>query len=99
MTNFLRYPEFLSLTILDLASKQQFTKDVTALIIERSDLSESEIDQLRRMLDYMNGTDDKEIQLRKDFAAFISEYDVRRGTDFNKIFPELTKFYQLCQQT
>ena len=99
MTNFLRYPEFLSLTILDPSSKQQFTKDVTALIIERPDLSESEIDQLRRMLDYMNGTDSKELQLRKDFAAFITEYDIRRGTDFNNTFPALTKFYQLCQQT
>jgi organic radical activating enzyme len=99
MTNFLRYPEFLSLTILDPASKKQFTEEVTTLILERLDLSESEIDQLRRMLDYMNGTDSKELQLRKDFAAFITEYDIRRGTDFNKTFPELTEFYQLCQQT
>ena len=35
--------------------------------------------------------------LRKDFASFISEYDRRRGTDFNKTFPELSEFYKLCQ--
>ena len=46
----------------------------------------------------INGKDNKELQLRKDFAAFITEYDIRRGTDFNKTFPELTEFYQLCQQ-
>lgn len=99
MTNFLRYPEFLSLTILDPASKQRFTDEVETLIMGRPDLSESEIDQLRRMIDYMNGTDDKELQLRKDFAAFIKEYDARRGTNFNATFPELTEFYTLCQQT
>jgi organic radical activating enzyme len=99
MTNFLRYPEFLSLPILDPASKQRFTGDVSKLILERPDLSESEIDQLRRMIDYMNGTDSKELQLRKDFASFITEYDIRRGTDFNKTFPKLTEFYQLCQRT
>jgi hypothetical protein len=98
MTNFLRYPEFLSLTILDPASKQRFSNDIETLITDRSDLSESEIDQLRRMIDYMNSIGTKETQLRKDFAAFITEYDIRRGTDFNKTFPELTDFYQLCQQ-
>ena len=98
MTNFLRYPEFLSLTILDPNSKQRFTEEVTTLIIERPDLSESEIDQLRRMINYMNSIDNKELQLRKDFAAFITEYDIRRGTNFNNTFPELTEFYQLCQQ-
>jgi organic radical activating enzyme len=99
MTNFLRYPEFLSLSILDSASKQRFTDDVETLIMGRPDLSESEIDQLRRMVDYMNGTDSKETQLRKDFAAFITEYDSRRGTNFNATFPELKEFYKLCQQT
>ena len=99
MTNFLRYPEFLSLTILDPASKQRFTDDVETLIMGRPDLSESEIDQLRRMIDYMNGTDDKELQLRKDFASFIAEYDQRRSTNFNTTFPELTEFYTICQQT
>jgi hypothetical protein len=99
MTNFLRYPEFLSLTILDDTSKQQFTNDVKKLIAERTDLSASEVDQLERMLDYMNSTSNDEVRLRRDFASFITEYDVRRGTDFNKTFPELTEFYKLCQQT
>ena len=99
MTNFLRYPEFLSLTILDFASKQRFTEEIETLIMGRPDLSDSEVDQLRRMVDYMNGSDSNEQQLRKDFASFITEYDTRRGTDFNKTFPELINFYQSCQQT
>jgi hypothetical protein len=105
MTNFLRYPEFLSLTLLDQKNKDLFTKDVENLIKERgvwdgyATLTFSEVDQLKRMIDYMNVTDTNQTQLRKDFAAFITEYDQRRNTDFNKTFPTLTEFYQLCQQT
>jgi hypothetical protein len=105
MTNFLRYPEFLSLTLLDQKNKDSFTKDVENLIKERgvwdgyATLTFSEVDQLKRMIDYMNTTDGNQTQLRKDFAAFITEYDQRRNTDFNKTFPTLTEFYQLCQQT
>ena len=105
MTNFLRYPEFLSLTLLDQKNKDSFTKDVENLIKERgvwdgyATLTFSEVDQLKRMVDYMNTTDGNQTQLRKDFAAFITEYDQRRNTDFNKTFPTLTEFYQLCQQT
>ena len=28
----------------------------------------------------------------KDFCLFVTEYDRRRGTDFNKTFPELIEF-------
>jgi len=103
MTNTLRYPEFLSLTLLDSNSKAKFAKDVEDLIAERGNhdglatLSFTEIDQLRRMVDYMNETNPNEATLRTDFAAFITEYDRRRETDFNKTFPELSEFYKLCQ--
>jgi organic radical activating enzyme len=103
MTNTLRYPEFLSLTLLDPATKTKFANDVEKLITERGNydglatLSFSEIDQLRRMVDYMNETSPNEATFRKDFASFIAEYDIRRNTDFNKTFPELSEFYKLCQ--
>jgi organic radical activating enzyme len=97
MTNFLRYPEFLSLIILDEASKERFSNDVDKLISERSDLSESEVDQLKRMIDYMVGHSQDVTRLRKDFSSFVDEYDRRRGTDFHTTFPELTEFYKICQ--
>ena len=34
---------------------------------------------------------------RKDFAAFVDEYDHRRGTDFKATFPELINFYNQCK--
>jgi hypothetical protein len=73
MTNFLRYPEFLSLTLLDRETKVKFTQDIETLIAERGvwdgfvTLTFSEVDQLRRMLDYMNSSiDDDKLTLLKN---------------------------------
>jgi hypothetical protein len=32
--------------------------------------------------------------LRAQFAEYITEYDIRRGTNFVETFPELADFYQ-----
>jgi len=104
MTNFLRYPDFLSLTLLDDQSKKAFAERVEELITERGNydglatLSFAEVDQLRRMVNYMNTVPDNLAQMRKDFFAFVNEYDHRRATDFVNTFPELKEFYQICQQ-
>jgi hypothetical protein len=88
---------------LDRESKIKFTQDVEQLIEERgkfdglATLSFAEIDQLRRMVDYMNEDNPNEYKLRKDFIAFVNEYDRRRNTNFNRTFPELSEFYKLCQ--
>ena len=49
------------------------------------------------MVDYMNSDVDKLTILRKDFVAFVDEYDKRRGTNFHRTFPELTNFYNQCK--
>lgn len=35
---------------------------------------------------------------RRDFAIFVDEHDVRRGTDFVETFPELESFYNVCRK-
>ena len=35
--------------------------------------------------------------LRAQFAEYITEYDLRRGTDFKETFPQLADFYQECK--
>ncbi len=107
MTNFLRYPEFLSLPLLDEESKVSFEKNVEDLINERgtwdggATLMFSEVDQLRRMIAFMKTPLQKEKlnSLRNDFVKFIDEYDNRRGTDFLGTFPELENFYRICKET
>jgi len=33
-----------------------------------------------------------------EFYNFYTSYDVRRNKDFNKVFPEFTRFYQKCKR-
>lgn len=35
---------------------------------------------------------------RRDFAIFVDEHDIRRGTDFVETFPELESFYNACRK-
>jgi organic radical activating enzyme len=37
------------------------------------------------------------IEQRRNFAAFVDEYDSRRGTNFMDTFPELVDFYHFCK--
>jgi organic radical activating enzyme len=105
MTNFLRYPDFLCLNILDDESKIKFENEIESLIEERekwdglSTLNFSEVDQLRRMISFMKipVPDDKLTILRKDFVSFVDEYDKRRKTNFKETFPNLMGFYNKCQ--
>lgn len=56
-----------------------------------------EIDKVRRNLDWIRTERDKQspehfgMQMR-NLKMFTNQHDVRRGTDFNSIFPELTKY-------
>lgn len=35
---------------------------------------------------------------RRDFAIFVDEHDLRRGTDFVETFPQLEAFYNTCRK-
>jgi organic radical activating enzyme len=106
MTNYLRYPEFLSLPILDQNTKDKFEEKIYKLIDKMSTKYDkytnfAEIDQLKRLVDYMNETiteQSKLIVLKKDFFSYINEYDKRRELDFLSTFPSLNQFYKLCQE-
>jgi hypothetical protein len=43
------------------------------------------------------GNTDSNLRERKNFAAFIEEYDKRRGMSFVEVFPELKDFYHYCK--
>lgn len=60
--------------------------------------SDVEITKIKRIADYMKSVGDDEAikRDRKDFYAFFTEHDRRRGTDFVKTFPELEEFYRKC---
>ena len=61
--------------------------------------SDVEIVKVRRIYDYFISIDDEDrMAHRKDFYNFFSEHDRRRGTNFEKTFPELADFYNKCKE-
>jgi hypothetical protein len=57
-----------------------------------------EIDKVRRNLDWIRTERDKQspqhfVTQMRNLKMFTNQHDVRRGTDFNSIFPELTTVY------
>lgn len=58
-----------------------------------------EISKIQRLIDWVNSPKNfNENLARKNFAAFIDEYDKRNMTNFKEVFPELTQFYDECKQ-
>ena len=67
----------------------------------RSKFSELEYEKFLRVVKYMESsiyTPEKLKEGKRDFFNWFTEYDRRRGTDFQNTFPDLVKFYNDCKQ-
>jgi len=61
-----------------------------------------EYEKFKRVVDYMAETvypEERLIEGRKDFYNWFNELDERRDNDMLSVFPEMIKFYRLCQET
>jgi organic radical activating enzyme len=56
-----------------------------------------EIDQIERLIDFMDGVEDIQMKNMKDFFLYHEQYDERRNTNFFETFPELIPFYEDCR--
>ena len=56
-----------------------------------------EIQKMQRNLAYWRENADASTQNKKNFYAFFTEHDRRRGTNFLNVFPEMTEFWQECR--
>jgi organic radical activating enzyme len=68
---------------------------------DRSQFTNIEYEKFLRVVKYMETTSYTEEKInegRKDFYNWFTEYDKRRGTNFNNTFPELSKFYRECKE-
>lgn len=92
--NFLRWPPFLSMTMLPQNLKDQYGQKILSTAEKwlkyhstekYARLYLEEYDQVKRLVDYLNSTTDNH---RADFVAFIREYDKRKNLDFETVFPE-----------
>lgn len=56
-----------------------------------------EIQKMLRNLAYWKKNANVDINLKRNFYAFFSEHDRRRGTNFENTFPEMLEFWQECK--
>jgi organic radical activating enzyme len=102
--NILRFPSFQSCAILPSSMKEHYKQKLEEWLIKQTTnplvnrqgrpfLSEWEIAQVQRLIDYLDvvktphqHTADQD-KLYSDFRSFYEQYDQRRGKDFRKTFP------------
>jgi organic radical activating enzyme len=99
MISYLRWPKFLSLNLLSKADKEKYAKEwesyISNLVITDSSNDNQtfyieELDQIKRLNDYMLTSIPEDETIYDDFRAFIVTCDERRNTNFDDTFPELS---------
>jgi len=106
-TSYLRYPTHQTVQVLpydfaDLVFKQAQRTDFLAVPLFENNYigySDIEIQKIKRTYDWMiSPIDDRRLyEQRYNFGKYFEEHDVRRGTDFKKVFPELADFYEFTK--
>ena len=97
--SYLRWPKHMSLTLLNDSQKKKFGERMEATIAKYPNndhdlgtLYIEEVDQLRRLVDFMNSVKPDPIEL-KNFVRYFDEYDARRGTNLLETFEDLASVY------
>lgn len=57
-----------------------------------------EIDKVQRLIDWIRNSSFNNDVALKNFYLYFKEHDRRRGTDFNKVFPELNILWEKSKQ-
>lgn len=95
--SYLRWPRMLCLTLLSEEDKQRYGDEwiqfieehkLTSLKSDQETFYLEEVDQVRRLVDYMRSTKEPQ-SLYKDFRNYTRSLDKRRKTSFVETFPEL----------
>ena len=96
----LRQPAWQQITLLP-ESYQQIHEDNITMMQKPAEgygaYKDFEIQKMLRNLAYWKKNADASTQQKKNFYAFFSEHDRRRGTSFEKTFPEMEEFWQECK--
>jgi hypothetical protein len=65
--------------------------------IDYSLFKDFEIQKMLRNLAYWRKNYNNDNKQKKNFYSFFLEHDRRRGTNFEKSFPEMQEFWQHCK--
>lgn len=93
---YLRYPEMMDIKILDSSFEHYITDTISYMQSAEADnlMHESETAKLKRILEYWRSVRDKDqAGHRSNFKVYAKELDSRRNTDFLKVFPEYSGWY------
>jgi pyruvate-formate lyase-activating enzyme len=97
--NYLRYPPYMQVTLLDIEDRIQYADDIEKYChgwlkyhssSQWARLYLEEWDQIKRFCDYLRTTPTAD-KYRDDFVKFVNEYDKRRNKNFSTTFPMYTK--------
>ena len=99
--NILRFPSFQSPLVLPDDLRNKFKSDIEKFLKNNKQyLEEMEVNHTQRLIDYLDvvktphaGAAERE-KLQRDFKIFYSQYDKRRGNDFEKTFPIIGEWYR-----
>ena len=99
--NILRFPSFQSPLVLPDDLRNKFKENLEKFLVgNKQHLEEMEVNHTQRLIDYLDvvktphaGAATQE-KLQKDFKTFYSQYDKRRGKDFEKTFPIIGEWYR-----
>ena len=106
-TSYLRYPSHQTIQVMpqDWAKKiyqqAQLADFLAVPLFENKYIgySDIEIQKIKRTYDWMKSVkhDSNLLRNQYNFGKFIQEHDLRRGTDFSKVFPEYEEFYEFTK--
>jgi organic radical activating enzyme len=101
-TSYLRWPAHLSVKILEDNHKELILESAKKALYygmkeythDNVGFTNVEIQKIKRIYDYAMSEDSFDVEKqRSKFAKFVTELDIRRGTNFHKTFPELKSMY------
>lgn len=107
MIAYVRWPSQLNIRNLTYDLKDKYAKEWLANIESKTRKANptipgrfylEEVDQLKRLIEFMNGTEQSRIDNLYNFFLFITQYDQRKGTNFKEVFPELVEFFDHCSE-
>ena len=108
--NYLRWPPFLHPELAPQDLKENTIKKLEILIEKYKDgkqfeingtydiLYQSDIEKLNMICNLLNYPVKENSRSLKDFYNFVTEYDIRKNTNFNLTFPELIEFKNYCSK-
>jgi hypothetical protein len=100
--NILRFPSFQSALVLPDDLRNRYRLQLEAWLLHNQQnpcLHEHEVNHVQRLIDYLDvvKTPHSEAfempKLVNDFQQFYTQYDQRRGKNFDQCFPKLSEWY------